>query len=187
MRIGIDVDDTITNTYECLVEKIAEYYKVDGDELLDRALTYDVFNNSEEFPCFSNFVEKYFDVLAPNFPIKDDAKEYLDKIYAEGNEIIFITARHIGEYTDPYALTFNYLIKNTIPFDKIIVGSLDKGRTCLEENIDLFIDDSIGNCNKVKNCGINILLFNSRFNKKSDLRRVYSWHEIYDLIHNHKI
>lgn len=188
MRLGIDIDDTITNTYECLIEAVAKHYEIDSNELLNRNLGYDAFyDNEEEFPCFTSFAENNFCFLAPNYPLKKDALKYLNKLHDEGNEIVFITARHFGEYDNPYDMTYNYLIKNDVPFDNLIVGTLDKGRICMEENIDLFIDDSVNNCTKVKQTGVNTLLFDARYNKNSDLRRVYDWQEVYDLIHNHKI
>lgn len=186
MKIGIDVDDTITNTYEFLIKVVAEHYKMDYDELLNRNLGYDYFFNNDEFPDYTFFVDRKYDDLAPKFPIKEDASEYLNMLHEQGNEIVIITARHYGEYEDPYNLTFNYLTKNNIPFDKIVVGAFDKAKVVLDEQIDLFIDDSIGNCNKVLETGIDVLLFDARFNKNSELKRVNNWKDVYELINNKK-
>lgn len=182
MRLGIDVDDTITNTYECVIKEIAEYYKIDYNELLNRNLTYTNFFDNDEFPKYDYFVVDKFSDISTKVSVKADAVEFLSKLHDEGNEIVIITARHSGEYNDPYDITFNYLNKNNIPFDKIIVGALDKAKVCKDENIDLFIDDSITNCKKVIESGIDTLLFNARFNSESDLKRVYSWKDVYDLV-----
>lgn len=186
MRLGIDVDDTITNTYECVIKEIAEYYKIDYNELLNKNLKYTSFFDNDEFPKYDYFVVDKFSDISPKVPIKTDALEFLSKLHDEGNEIIFITARHYGEYNDPYNITFNYLNKHNIPFDKIIVGALDKAKVCVESNIDLFIDDSISNCEKVIELGIDTLLFDARFNSESDLTRVYNWKDVYDLVNKNK-
>ena len=54
------------------------------------------------------------------------------------------------------------------------------------EKIDLFIDDSIINCNKVSKLGIETILFNSKSNigDKNSFYRVNDWKEIYEKIKN---
>lgn len=183
MRIGIDVDDTITNTYDYLLDKIATYYKIDSKELISRKLNYNDFFNNNDFPNYTVFVEENYDKYISKVPIKDDAVEYLNKLYDEGYEIYIISARHTEEYKDPYRITKNYLLKNNISYNKIIIGSFNKGKTCEEEHIDLFIDDNIDNCMSAKKYGVNTLLFDAKFNRdNNNLRRVYSWKEIYDII-----
>ena len=187
MRIGIDVDDTITNTYDYLIPKIGEYYNVDSDNLLKRALSYDDFLNNDEFPNFSIYAGENYQKFIYEVPVKKGAVEYINRLKEEGNEIIIITARHAGEYDNPYEITQDYLLKHQIPFDKIIIGALDKGKVSEEENIDIFIDDSINNCLKVKNHGIETLLFDARFNRHNkDLRRVNSWKEVHEIIKNNQ-
>lgn len=186
MRLGIDVDDTITNTYECLIKAIAEYYKIDYNKLLSRNLKYNYFFDKEEFPNYKHFLVDNLSDISPTVTIKADAIEFLSKLHEQGNEIIIITARHCNEYNDPYNITFNYLNKHKIPFDKIIVGVLDKAQVCADENIDLFIDDNISNCEKVIESGIDTLLFDARYNGESDLKRVYSWKDVYNIVNNNK-
>lgn len=184
MRIGIDVDDTITNSYDYIIDKVSEYYNMDKELLRNRNLTYDDFFNSEEFPNYSIYAEENYNKYISNVPIKEDAVIYLNKLYDEGNEIYVITARHVGEYNNPYQITQDYLFKHHIPYSKIIVGTFDKGKTCEEENIDLFIDDSVNNCTSAKKHNINVLLFDARFNKNNnDFKRVNNWKEIYDIVH----
>lgn len=185
MRIGIDVDDTITNTYEYVVDEISKFYKVDKDELLSRNLTYDEFFNSEEFPNYSIFAEERYEKCISNVGVKKDAIKYISKLYEEGNEIVIITARHVGEYNNPYEITQNYLFKHNIPYDKIIVNAFDKGKVCEEENIDLFIDDSITNCLRVQEFNVDTLLFDAPFNRHfKDIRRVNNWEEVYNIIND---
>ena len=183
MRIGIDVDDTITNSYESVIKEVADYYHKDFNELLCRKMSYTDFFENEEFPNYNAFVFERYKHIIDKPSIKENAVNVINKLHSEGHEIIFITARHYGEYDDPYGITLKYLQKHEIEFDKIIVNKLDKGIVCKEENIDLFIDDSVGNCKKVKDAGINVLLFDAPFNKENtEFRRVDNWKEVYNII-----
>ena len=54
---------------------------------------------------------------------------------------------------------------------------------CKENNIDLFIDDSIKHCRNVQSGNIRTLLYTSICNQgveTPDLERAYSWVQIYD-------
>ena len=56
-----------------------------------------------------------------------------------------------------------------------------------ENNINLFIDDSINHCTKVSKADIEVLLFSCKSNKHfNDLKKVYSWKEIYNYINEKK-
>ena len=67
--------------------------------------------------------------------------------------------------------------------DKIITNRMDKGQVCIEENIDIFIDDNISNCEKVSENGIEVLLFDAPFNRNCmKFKRVYDWKEVYNII-----
>lgn len=52
----------------------------------------------------------------------------------------------------------DWLNKNDIYFDKLIVNARDKKRVCIEENIDILIDDSISNCKNVITSGISAIM-----------------------------
>lgn len=119
MKIGIDIDDTMADTFDYLMPYIAEFFDVD---------------------------------------------------------II---------YTDEYKITIEELKNNNIHYDKLICD-FDKAKVCKNEKINLFIDDSIANCNKVNELGIETILFSSKGNltDKTDLYRVNSWKDIYERIKN---
>ena len=57
-----------------------------------------------------------------------------------------------------------------------------------ENNIDLFIDDSIKHCRNVQSGNIRTLLYTSICNQgveTPDLERAYSWVQIYDKYHKY--
>lgn len=183
MRIGIDVDDTIANSYENVIREVAAYYHKDFNELLERKMGYHDFFDNDEFPNYNTFVFERYKHIIDKSVIKENAVRVINKLHEEGNEIIIITARHYGEYDDPYAITLKYLSKHEIEFDKIIVNKMDKGQVCIDENIDLFIDDSVSNCRKVKEAGVNVLLFDAPFNQdNNEFKRVCDWKEVYDIV-----
>ena len=66
----------------------------------------------------------------------------------EGNEIIFITARFSNSdfNIDVENITKYWLLQNDIPYDKLIINANEKQKVAIEEKIDVFLDDSIRNC-----------------------------------------
>lgn len=129
------------------------------------------------------FVKKYYDKVIPNTPFKAKVAEYIDKIRDLGHKIIVITARDKTLYTDEYKTTIEELKNNNINYDKLICD-FDKANVCKNEKIDLFIDDSITNCNNVNESGIETILFSSKTNirDKNNFYRVNDWKEIYEKI-----
>lgn len=182
MRIGIDIDDTMTDTFDYLMPYIAEFFKVDINYLKDNNISYS--NLPEKMKERElEFAKRYYDNVIPNTPFKLKAADCINKIKALGHEIIVITARDKSLYTDEYKTTIKELKYNNINYDKLICD-FDKATVCKNEKIDLFIDDSIENCTKVDKLGIETILFNSKSNIKveTNLVRVNNWEEIYEKI-----
>ena len=168
--------------FGCGIEDLIFSTKFNKDKIKS-LIQEQISENIREFPNYSIFAEEKYKYIVGQVEIKDNAVNVINKLHDEGNEIIFITARHYGEYDDPYEITFKYLSKHGINFDKIITNRLDKGKVCKEENIDLFIDDSVSNCKMVSEEGIDVLLFDAQFNKNDDkFKRVYNWDEVYNII-----
>lgn len=182
MKIGIDIDDTMADTFEYLMPYIADFFNVDIKYLKDNNISY---NNlpKEMKERELEFAKEYYDKIIPNTPFKPKVAEYIDKIKELGHEIVVITARDKTLYTDEYKTTIEELKNNNIQYDKLICD-FDKAKVCKNEKIELFIDDSINNCKKVKELGIETILFNSKsnINNKTNLNRVDNWKDIYEKI-----
>ena len=118
-----------------------------------------------------------------NIPLKEDAKEVLNKLKEEGNEIIFITAREKDEYIEPVLSTIKQLDLYGINYDKLICTK-DKKNACIEEKIDIFIDDSMRNINSVKDVVEQVYLFTSPYNKNFyvSFKKVDNWLQVYELL-----
>lgn len=182
MKIGIDIDDTMADTFDYLMPYIAEFFNIDIKYLKDNNISYS--NLPKEMKERElEFAKKYYDKVIASTPFKPKVAEYIDKIKELGHEIIVITARNKTLYTDEYKTTIEELKNNNIHYDKLICD-FDKAKVCKNENIDLFIDDSIANCNKVNKLGIKTILFNSKsnINDKINLYRIDSWKDIYKYI-----
>lgn len=93
-----------------------------------------------------------------------------------------ITARDSEFHKDPYIQSETWLNENSIYFDKLIVNARDKAKVCVENNIDLLIDDSISNCSCVYNCGIEAIMISNERNSNNEIKTFYNWKEIYNYI-----
>lgn len=83
-----------------------------------------------------------------------NAVEAINRLRKEG---IIITTRDSEFHDDLYLLSKNWLDKNNIEYDKLIVNAREKGTVCKNENIDLFIDDQLNNCLDVLKEGIKVI------------------------------
>lgn len=181
MNIGIDIDDTITNTYETLIPIIIMKYGMRFDKLLKQNPSYSMLHNV--LPDFKSFVLDNYTTMAKMVPLKKGVVDVLNKLKEDGHKIIFISARNNIEYNNPYDISYNYLKANNIPFDKLIVNVKDKAKECILQDIDLFIDDNTKNCKAVKNKGIETLQFGTIFTPRNKyLKRVNTWEEVYNQV-----
>lgn len=182
MIIGIDIDDTICDTFKTFLPKICEKCNLDMEELLNKKINYEYFLLHEDKNVY-NETCKLINDTAPYLPLKEGAKDYIRKLHENGHKIIFITARSNRTFLDPYKTTEEYLNKNNIYYDKLIVGHYNKEDLCKEENIELFIDDSIEHNKRISELGINTILFEASYNIDcTDYKKVSSWKELYEYI-----
>ena len=183
MRIGIDIDDTITNTYEYMTPYVCKSFNIDEESIKGKNGTYrEVYRLERQ--DYVNFLKKYFNDFAPLITVKEDAKKVINKLH-EKNEIIIITARNEEYFENVKELCSNYLKKENILFDDIIVNAKPKGPICKERNIDILIDDSVENCISAKENNIKCILFDSKINKNTDeFTRAHNWKEVEYLLEN---
>ena len=191
MRIGIDLDDTITKTEEILF-KYAKIYNKEEKILFN--INREEWNLTKAFGWneenIKEFFSKYLKSIYEEAEIKENAKEKINVLKDDGNKIIIITARDTKSLKEVHEVCKDWLINNKINVDKIVVDGEDKAQKCLENKIDIFIDDNICNCENVyNNLKIPVLLMNSRYNKdyqNPKIKRVYNWNEIYNEICKYK-
>lgn len=195
MRIGVDIDNVISTFNEELLEEFLKHNRELGysDEINENAdyITRGMFNwkDGEVEAFYRDNIERIVNKLN----VKDGAKEYIDKLKKDGHSIYIITGRDNGEHSNPYNNTKKWLDDNSIYYDELILTNAykndehGKSEKCIENNIDIMIDDSIHICKDCIDYGITTLLMDTPYNRNvNDIPRVNSWKEIYDFITNYK-
>jgi len=182
MKIGVDIDDTITNSWENIIPYYSKIFNIDIKKLENSRPYYYAIKDKISLEEYYEKLLSLYDKFSTIVPLKDNVKEIIDKIYEEGHTITFITARG-KEHTDAYKSTKEYLDRHHIKYDKLIVNAHDKAKVCKEEKIELFIDDSIKHCTSVLNEGIDVLMFETKYNKEEKKpKHVKNWDEIYEYL-----
>ena len=189
MRIGIDIDNCISNFDDTLLKEYLKHDKElrktgiinENPEYLRKGM-FD-WTEEEETSFYNANIEKFAKKLEPI----EDSSYYIKKLKEDGHEIYIITGRDNGEYTNPNEVTTQWLDKYNIVYDRLIfTNAYDKHaktEICLENNIDLMIEDSTKiSLDLIKN-GIKVYTMNTRYNQKEQtLDRVSKWEEIYGKI-----
>ncbi len=188
MIIGIDIDDTIADTYEIMLNYAQEY-------------TIDVLKREpilKEESCDTHFYVQYlhgwkkgddieflngvYEKIISETRPKTLAIKYLKKLHEDGHKIVLITARWETDNFDVKKTTEEWIKNNDVPCDKLIINAENKVIAAKQNNVDVFIDDSFCNCKSVAENGIKTFLMDTRANsglKDEKIERVFSWPHIY--------
>lgn len=185
MKIGIDIDDTVMNTFD-VIEEAARYfdkYFLENKGYQD-ITKYDFHERfywtSEEKKAFFNYFRK--NKLYLKAKPKGDALYYLEKLYNEGYELYFLTRRKKDEKLDILSITKNDLISKGFKFTDCYIGLSKKGEACKNLGIDVFIDDAVIQIEDVNNYGIKTILIDNWYNKEYKGLRAKNFQEIYNII-----
>lgn len=184
MTIGIDIDDTMTNSSELIIEYAKKHFKSNDMNLINNILHGN--NITTEMQYFYN---KYLLELLSKYTLKKDVKEVIDRLRLQGHKVILISARGYGVKTGQITVTRNYLKRYKIKVDDIVFRTRDKSQACLDNKIDLMIDDSVEVLESLSTKGINTLLFRSISNKNimTEIDYVDDWIELEAYIQNNLI
>lgn len=172
MRIGIDLDDTIFCTSE-------QYRKYQKNYLMRHNISEKELWSNREHRI--NFIKNNIDTIFSNIDLKDDCIKVLKKLKNDGNELYIITARNNDYRDDMYFFTKQSLDKFDIPYTKLILTEKYKLKSCLDNNIDLMIDNSKYIYDEL-NKTIRTILFDDKKRYLNEKNRVSSWKEIYNLL-----
>ena len=193
MNIGIDIDDTISDTFEALLAYSQKYTIEDLKRESNIDINKDYLNHLyiESASGWTdletkNFWEKYYEDILKAVNIKNFASKVINNKRKNGDKIFLITARWDMPNFDTKKLTEDWLLENNVQYDKLFMNASDKVQLVKENNIDLFIDDSFNNCKKIsENTNAKVYMMTSLVNKNlgdEKIKRVFSWPEIDDLI-----
>lgn len=182
MNIAVDIDDTLTNSFTYFQSYVAEFFGTSLQELTDKNISYSNLPASWQAEELA-FCRKYYDRIVPKTPFKPDAAWGIAQLRQRGHRIIIITGRTTAFYTDPVATTQTELANGQIQYDQLIC-TLNKAKACQQEEITIFLDDLVKNCQAVAQVQVQPILFNSPENtqQSSQWPRVNDWHQAVGLI-----
>jgi len=190
MRIGIDIDGVLTNREQFQFDYGAKYcfdnnikYDVDPSEYN----TGGIFNLNET--QYKDFWDKYLEFYAINEKAIPFSSEVLNKLKTDGHEIIIITARWTTERKDDVGEKMRNIVKtwldeNKIIYDDLIFSLEDKLSWCIDNKIDVMIEDE-PKCITSVSTKIPVICFDATYNRQCEgqnIIRCYSWYDIYNKI-----
>ncbi len=192
MNIGIDIDGVLTDLENYIGTVGKEYTIRNGlgfDDTMNINTTYGFLRKEDSHQFWNTHWENY----ATTIKVRKDASNIIKKLKMNGNKIIIITARTYDSQIikdgkkrqkNMEKLIMKWLDKNDIKYDKIVFSNLNKLKDCLDNKIDIMIEDSISNIEQLKD-NIKMLCFNAKYNSfyiNSQVDRVYSWNDVYNII-----
>ena len=193
MRIGIDIDGVLTDIEQWQLDYGSKFYfEKYGKEIQNN----EGYETTEIFKVDSKlddeFWTEYFKDYSINVDVTKFSSEVIKKLKQDGNEIYIITARgsflshsaNVMLFEENKNIVLEWLRKNEIEYDKIIFSPEDKLSICLENNIDVMIEDKVDNINKIST-RIPVICFHAGYNKNckgNNIFRCYSWYDIYSKI-----
>ena len=192
MNIGIDIDGVLTDL-ENYIKTVGKKYMIENnlgfDDTMNTNTIYGFLSKEDSHKFWDTHWEKY----ATTIKIRKNANNIIEKLKNDGNKIIIITARTydsqiikggIKRQENMEELIIKWLDKNNIKYDKIVFSNLNKLKDCLNNKIDIMIEDSVSNIEQLKN-HMKILCFNAKYNHSyanSQIYRVYDWDDVYSII-----
>lgn len=178
MTIGIDIDDTLTNTRENQEKYWQEYIKKYPKDGYTSELPLTINDFGDEY--IQLFWDEYREELSFKSSYKENAATILKKLKDEGYNLCVVTARRVSKCPDLHNKIKKAFQENNIPIDTIYSDTTDKGLFCKEHGIDILIDDCLNHINSATNNNVVGILFN-----KADSYSGYqttNWLEIYNII-----
>lgn len=186
MKIGIDIDNTITNTLPILKEYCKKYNNTVVKRNLqmhpDGFASYNLYDWTEEENM--DFCIKYLEEVVMQAEIKENAKEIIQKLKNEGHNINIISSRAIPMFKTPYETTEKFLKSHGIVYDKLLVGKIEKKSTCIENKLDILIEDEPQFILPISEF-MPIIVFDEIYNNQcegNNIIKVKNWNEIYEII-----
>lgn len=188
MKIGIDLDGVLFDSEKLyrVYTELYDMFELKRNSKVDNRIVklQERFNWTQEE--IDTFFDKYQEKIMLESNFMPGAINILKRLKEEGNELIIITARGSMK-KEIIKLTEDILRKNDMYiFDKYFWGIENKEEICLEENIDLMIDDNDEKCKKVSEAKIKTIYLKDapsyEMKENKYLKILYNWGEIYRYI-----
>ncbi|MDO4283292.1 MAG: hypothetical protein Q4D02_06595 [Clostridia bacterium] len=190
MIIGVDLDGVILDS--------EMGYRVEAELYDKNVLKKNSLIDEKELAIFKRYdwneseKKQFLPILketARNSHVMPGAKKVIDLLKASGDKLILVSARGSDDQ-EMQEIGMNSLKISGIFLDKYYFGVKDKAEVCKNENIDVMIDDSYRNCEKISSANIFTLYFADvgmrEMEENEYLKPVYNWGEIYSIIEQKK-
>lgn len=154
MNICLDLDDVIADTYPEMMKQSLKFH----NEVLKRQTCEELnicmangdyywfaraLNWSEE--DLKLFFQTYYPGFLKLCRVIRDSVDFLNSINEKHN-IIILSAREKRDYENVEYITIEWLKKNGVKYDKVLIGHKNKFEYLKDNKIDVFVDDNIENC-----------------------------------------
>lgn len=152
MRIGIDIDETLTDT-EISINEIVKRNNIDFNKKYN-----DIWTKEDVDFIFGNF----YDEIIIGAKIKKGAKEVLSKLKKDGHELFILTARNNAYSNNTQKLTYSFIEENKLDVTEVYFDQNKKSDIAKKLKIDLMIDDSKKVYENMKKENIDAILFGDK-------------------------
>jgi uncharacterized HAD superfamily protein len=184
MKIGIDIDDTITLSNELLVKEALIFDKkyLKGKGFKDK----NKYWFSDMMYWDKDDTERFFDYVKENdlllkVRLRRGARKYINMLHDNGHEIYLITSR--PETNDMRNKIIKYMNDKHVHFDDVINDCKNKGIVANRLGLDYFIDNLPDHIHAVRQYGIKSYLIEDAYKNYNDgMEAISSWKKIYELI-----
>ncbi len=186
MKIGIDIDNVITNTLPVLKKYCRRY----NDTVVKRNLqmhedgvaSYNLYDWTQEENM--DFCIRYLEEVVLQAEVKRGAREIIEKLKDEGHNINIISSRAVPMFKTPYETTEKFLREKGIVYNKLLVGKIEKKSSCIENGLNVLIEDEPKYIIQMSEF-MPVIAFDAIYNKQcvgNNIIRVKDWNEIYSQI-----
>ena len=175
MKIGFDVDNVLVDQFNYQMKYGVPYFEKRGISVKNKY----GFDIEDIFECSHAEREKFWTRYIWRYCLKEpmtkDAADISKQLRKNGHEIVIVTGR---AHTTEAGITgklfrwmlMHWLKKNHFEYDDIFYcsesnSSDDKLRVCLEQSIDILIDDKPENLTALKN-KLKIICYSSQCNQQ---------------------
>lgn len=178
MKIGIDIDDTLTNTKELQLIYWKEYVTNNPNPHYTSNLPSNINGFGDKY--IATFWDTYREILSFQSSYKKNVSLILHKLLKDGHKLCIVTSRPKESYQNLLPDLKKSFETNDIPITTIYTNVRHKGIFCKSNNIDLLIDDSLNHIIEANDNNIKTILFNKMPSYKG--LQTTSWNRVYQLI-----
>ena len=176
--VVLDLDSTIGD-----LETPLNYHL---NELTGKKLSVDDWYKFDTVGVYGITDEDFYNCIIKNQLLENmqpypETKALLTNLYRKGYNVNIITSR--AYHPKALKVTIGWFAKYDIPFSRIVVNEHGKKKSDYineEENVVLFVDDRIENCQDFINSGKakNVMLFDQPWNRSSNINRIKNLNEL---------